>query len=219
MLRAARLALADLLARPFRGVLLKALGLTLLSLIALGLGLHASLAALPQFKAHWLNWIVDAIANLGIVLGSIVLAVPVASLCVGFFLDDIARAVERRHYPAREGRSLALWPTLTTTLGFLAFLIVVNLLALPLYFIPGPNVLAWLAINGAILGREYFELAALRHVPPGALGRVRGHYRFSMLACGVLIALVLSIPVLNLLAPLFGTALMVHLFHGRAADA
>jgi CysZ protein len=217
MLRAAGLALADLFARPLRGLLLKALSLTLLLLIALGWGLHAGLSALPHFKAHWLNWIVDVIANLGIVVGSIVLAMPVASLCVGFFLDDIARAVEQKHYPAREGRSLALWPTLTTTLAFLVFLVVVNLLALPLYLIPGPNVLAWLLINGAILGREYFELAALRHVAPDALGQARKRNWFSMLAGGVLIALVLSVPVLNLLAPFFGTALMVHLFQGRAA--
>jgi CysZ protein len=215
MFRAAGLALADLFDGRFRLVLLQALGLTLLLFAALGEAAHLGLGALPHFQAHWLNLVIEIVAGLGIVVGSIFLAVPVASLFVGLFLDDIARRVEAKRYPDEPpGTTLALWPTFTTALAFLGQLLLLNVLALPFYFVPGANVAVWLIVNGWILGREYFELAAFRHAPPSTVKALRKRYQLRILVSGILIALALSIPVLNLLAPLFGTAFMVHLYKG-----
>jgi len=215
MFRAAGLALADLFDRHFRLVALQALGLTLALLLGLGALTHWALRVLPHFRAHWLNLIVSVLADAGIVVGSVLLAVPVASLFVCFFLDAVAHRVEAKRYPQDPpGKTLGLWPALTTGLSFLGGILLINLLALPLYFVPGVGAAVWLLVNGWVLGREYFELAAFRHLAPTAVKTLRRRYRLRILVSGILIALALSIPVVNLLAPLFGTAFMVHIFKG-----
>ena len=74
--------------------------------------------------------------------------------------------------------------------------------------------------NGYLLGREYFELAAMRHMPPEAAKQLRKTNRITVLLCGLIIAAVASVPILNLITPLFGTAFMVRIYKGlsRASD-
>src|SRR5262249_46176818 len=150
---------------------------------------------------------------LGIVVGSLFLAAPVASLFIGIFLEDVAVAVERKRYPADlPGQSLGVWASLTTALAFLGALLIANLIALPFYLIPGANLAIYLVLNGYVLGREYFEFVAFRHRPPREATKLRRRHAFSVFLAGAIIALALLVPILNLLAPLFGTAFMVHVF-------
>ena len=207
------LALRDLGDPSFRRVLLKALALTLLLLLGLGYAAHWGLAAIPRFGWAWLRAVVEIAGNLGIVVGSLFLAAPVASLFVGIFVEDVAAAVEAKRYPGDPpGKSLGLVASLATALGFLGTLLVLNLVALPFYLIPGANLVIYLILNGYLLGREYFELVAFRHQPPKDATRLRRRRRFTVLFAGMIIALALLVPILNLLAPLFGTAFMVHVF-------
>jgi CysZ protein len=213
MIRAGLLALGDLGSRPFRRVVWQALALTLVLLAGLGYGAHWGLAHMPHFGWGWLNTVVRIAGDLGLVIGAFFLAAPVAALVIGIFLEDIAVGVEKRRYPADPpGKSLGLGPTLMTALAFLLTLIVVNLIALPLYLGPGANLAVYLAVNGYLLGREYFELVAFRHYPPRAAARLRRAHGFTVFFAGVIIALALLVPIANLLAPLFGTAFMVHVF-------
>jgi CysZ protein len=211
MLCAGLMALMDLGDRHFRRVFWRSVALTLALLLALGYGAHLAFAALPRFGWSWLNRAVEIAGDLGIVVGSLFLIAPAASIVISFFLEEIAAAVEAKRYPADPpGRSLGLWPALTTALAFLLALIFVNLIVLPLYLIPGANLAAYLAANGYLLGREYFELVAFRHHPPAAAARLRRAQGLRVFLAGVIIALALLVPILNLLAPLFGTAFMVH---------
>ena len=213
MIRAALLALADLGSRSFRRALWLALLLTAALLAGLAMAADFGIKAIPPFGWPWLNTVLSIAGDLGIVLGSIFLAAPVASIVICFFLEDVAAAVEKRRYPQDPpGKSVGLWPTVTTGLAFLGALILVNLVALPLYLLPGPNLVVYLCANGYLLGREYFELVALRHAPPGRVARLRKDNRFTVFLAGVIIALALLVPILNLLTPLFGTAFMVHIF-------
>ena len=94
--------------RAFRGVLLRALGLTILLLGGFVWGTSLLLGwLLPDTVS--LPWIGDVtfIETLASGLGvgaalilSIFLMVPVASLIIGVFLEVIAAAVETKHYPA-----------------------------------------------------------------------------------------------------------------------
>ena len=90
--------------------------------------------------------------------------------------------------------------------------IVLNLLALPLYLLPGPNILIYLALNGYLLGREYFETVAQRRLGGRAVAQARRRVRLRLWVAGVLIALMLAVPLLNLIAPVLATAFMTHLF-------
>jgi CysZ protein len=213
MIRACFLALADLFGKSFRRALGLALLLTAALLAGLGYAAHYGLRAIPPFGWPWLNTVVEILGDLGILVGSILLAAPVASIVICIFLEDVAVAVETKRY--REdppGRSLGFWPTITTGLAFLLPLILVNLVALPLYFVPGANLAVYLVSNGYLLGREYFELVAFRHHPPPVVAQLRKAHGLQVFLAGVIIALALLVPILNLLAPLFGTAFMVHVF-------
>ena len=67
-----------------------------------------------------------------------------------------------------------------------------------------------------LLGREYFELAAMRFHPADEAKRIRRAHRGTLFVAGMFIAAFVSIPILNLATPLFGMAFMVHM-HKRLA--
>jgi uncharacterized protein involved in cysteine biosynthesis len=94
---------------------------------------------------------------------------------------------------------------------FAVVALLLNLLALPFYFVPGANVPVYLALNGYLLGREYFELVAGQRLPLRELGRLRRRQRSRLWLAGVAIAAMLIIPVFNLVAPVVAIAFMVHL--------
>ena len=86
-----------------------------------------------------------------------------------------------------------------------------NLVALLLFFIPGINIGAFFVANAYLLGREYFELAAGRFWPAEDVARLRTEHRGTVLAGGAVVAGLVLIPVLNLITPVFGAVMMVHL--------
>lgn len=164
------------------------------------------------------RWLKDLFSwGAGLLLGllSMFLMIPVASAITSLFLDDVADAVEARHYPTLpQNPRTPFAEALTDTLSFLGVLIVVNLLAIIAYVIFAPIALfIFWAVNGFLLGREYFTLAAMRRV-----GRVKAKVLFrrnllTIWAAGFLMAIPLSIPMINLIIPILGAATFTHLFH------
>ncbi|MFD1342130.1 EI24 domain-containing protein [Litorisediminicola beolgyonensis] len=146
---------------------------------------------------------------------SVFLMIPVASAMTSLFLEDVARAVEDRHYPelAAPGR-IPFWDALRDTLGFLGVLIGANIVALILYlvFAPIAPLIFW-GLNGFLLGREYFTLAAMRRVGREGARRLRRRHLGTIWAGGVVMAVPLSVPLLNLLVPILGAATFTHLYH------
>ena len=146
---------------------------------------------------------------------SVFLMMPVASAFTAFFLDEVAQAVEDRHYPGQPApHRLGFVSTVTDTLGFLALLLVVNLVSLLLWAVTGPvmPVLSW-AINGYLLGREYFTLVAARRLGHEGAVQLRRRYGGQVWLAGALMAAPLSFPLVNLLVPVVGVATFTHLFH------
>ena len=150
---------------------------------------------------------------------SIFLMIPVASAFTGLFLEDVADAVEDRHYPdLPPATPLTLAEGLRQSVNFLGVVIAVNLAALFVYPFVGPGfpVLFW-AINGFLLGREYFSLVALRRLPPSEVKLMRRRNRWTLWAAGTLMAVPLSVPVLNLVIPVLGVATFTHIYHQLAS--
>lgn len=219
MLRAAGQALQDLFTPPFRAVLWKCVGLTVALLALL---IVAAEWAFGYFVA-WPDWIETTIQWLGglaLVAGSIFLVPPVTSLIAGLYLDDIAAVVERERYPADPpGRELATLPAIGVAIKFFFVVLAVNIVALFLLLVPGVNLVAFYAGNGYLLGREYFELAAMRHLAPAEARRLRKANRLTIFLSGLIIAALASVPILNLVTPLFATAFMVRIYKGLARRA
>lgn len=207
----------------FRRVLAQGLALTLALLVALWVAtiwlvrrVTPDTLTLPWLgEVAWLDTAASAGSVLLLLLASVVLMVPVASAFTGLFLDRIADAVEARHYPALPvARSQSLAEQFTGSLGFFALILVANLIALAVWPFTGPlaPLLFW-ALNGFLLGREYFTLAALRHLPPAQAKRLYRANRLTVWAAGTLMAAPLSIPLVNLFIPVLGAATFTHIFH------
>jgi len=219
MLAAAGQAFEELFSPPFRAVLLKCVGFTLVLLA----GLIVALQLAFTYFVVWPDWIETTIQWLGglaMVAASIFLIPPVTSLIAGLYLDDIAELVERNTFPAdAPGRALPVGTSALLAVKFFFVVLAVNLIALFLLLIPGVNLIAFYVGNGYLLGREYFELAAMRHVSAKDAKRLRKANRLKVLLCGLVIAAVASVPILNLVTPLFATGFMVRMFKRMAAKA
>lgn len=158
--------------------------------------------------------------SLFLMLGlSVFLMVPVASAFSGLFIEDIADAVEDRHYPGLPPVTpVRLGDSLVDSLNFLGLVIAANVLALVLYIFAGPfiPVVFW-AVNGWLLGREYFTLVATRRLGREGAKALRAQNSGRIWLAGVLMAAPLSVPLVNLVIPVLGVATFTHLFHRMAA--
>ncbi len=201
---------------PFRKVLIQSLALTLgvLALVWVGLGrLAATYMTTPW---PWLDTLIAIAAALGLLVGLIFLVAPVSALVAGFYLDELAQTVERSIAPDDVGSAPPGGQAMWLALKFTAVSVLVNLLALALLLLPGINLIAFFGANAYLLGREYFELAALRHRPIEEVRTLRKAHGLYLFVCGLFIAALVAIPVANLLTPLFATAFMVRV-HQRIA--
>jgi len=198
-----------------------------LSFAAIMAGLLALVPMIPDMGVGWADWTVDVLADLGAIVLTVIAAYvffpAIATFFMGFFLDDIVAAVEARHYPqvtARRGASLA--DEVLLGLKFALFAIALNLLILPLYLVllisgVGAPVTAalFLLINGMLIGREFFEMVAVRHLPRGQVRRLRLARSGEAYRTGLAIAALFLIPFVNLIAPVLGAAMMTHTVHAR----
>lgn len=150
---------------------------------------------------------------------SVFLMVPVASAFTGLFLDDVADAVEARHYPhLPQAPRAGFRDALVDSLRYFGVLVVLNLLGMVLFVFSGGLGIAGLwAINGYLLSREYFTMIALRRMNRDQAQAMRRANLGRIWLTGVLMAIPLSVPVLNLFLPVFGAATFTHLYHRLAA--
>jgi uncharacterized protein involved in cysteine biosynthesis len=199
--------------RAFRRVLFLGLGL----IIAFLVGLYAAWLALVDVIADGplvlpfvgeVTWI-GSLLNWGglgvIVLMSIFLMIPTASAITSFFLEDVADAVEAKHYPTlmpapKVGFFEALSDTALFAYAMLPFL------AVPIFY----------ALNGYLLGREYFTIAAMRREGRAGAKEMRRQFSGQIWIAGILMALPLTIPIMNLFIPILGAATFTHLYHRLA---
>ncbi len=208
-------ALDQLFTLPFRSVLFKSLGLVIGIFIVIAAALQAFIASLPEMPYPFLDQIAAVLAGFGILVSMWFLIVPVTALVAGLFLDEIAAAVEKRYYPADSpGREQPLARTIAYSVRFALVVLGLNLLALPFYLIPPLGLVIHFVLNGYLLGREYFELAALRHMSFADARSFRRHHRGEVFFAGAVLAGLLLIPVVNFFVPIFGAAFMVHVFKG-----
>ena len=218
MIEAAQLALRDIFSPDFRHVFWKAVALTIGLLAALWIALTELVRFFVDLPYDWLDTGLTVVAALTLLVGLGFLVAPVASLFGGLYLDDIAEIVERERYPAdTPGRAMPFVNSLAATGKFTFVVLAVNLVALPLVFLLGFGFVVFLVANAYLLGREYFELAALRFHDRTKVERLRKRYSVRLFFAGLVIAGLLAIPIANLLAPLFATAFMVHVYKRIAA--
>jgi uncharacterized protein involved in cysteine biosynthesis len=188
--------------------------------IALTLLVFVLLAVLAWWLIGWLSglhgWWAE-IAQVGGLLVTLVLAwftfPALAAAISAIFSDKVISAVEARYYPGRPAAmEVSVWASIIDGVKLALISLAVNLITLPLLFIPPLYVVVAWGLNGYLLGREYYEMAAFRWLERGQAKALFAAQRSTFTMGGVLIAILSTIPVLNLIAPIIATAFVVHLF-------
>src|ERR1700692_1068878 len=226
MLDAAVKALSQILSPPMRSILWRSIGLALVLIVVLAIGLQRLLSWFAASGEGWaeamlgpgfhtpldiLSWVISIAAGFGVVFGAVFLMPAITSLVASVFVDEVADHVEREHYPAeRPGTALPFGLAMTEGVKTALLTLPVYLIALPFVFVAGAGFIAFFIATAWLLGGEYFELAAMRFRPPGEAKAMRKENAATVFTAGLVIAAFISIPIVNLAAPLLGIALMVH---------
>jgi uncharacterized protein involved in cysteine biosynthesis len=227
MLDAVVKALGQMFSPPFRTVLLKSVGLAIAFLALVVIVLFRLLEWLSGAGMEWLegtigpaahgplavlDWVVAIALTLGLFTGAVLLTPAVTALVASFFADEIAELVEQSHYSADPpGVAMPLWVAAVEGAKTALLAIAVYLCVLPFFLFAGAGAVVFFIATAWLLGREYFQLAAMRFRPVAAAKALRRRHQATIFTAGLFIAAFVSIPILNLATPLFGVALMVHM--------
>ncbi len=223
LVRSIRLAAGQMFTPQFRSVLWKSLGWTIVLLIAAWLVLQQLVAIflVPMLDSWpWVATSVQWLIGAGLLVGAGFVIAPVTAIFAGLFLDDIAECVERVSYPHDPpGQPLPMGPSIWLAVKFAFVVLAANLVALALVLLPGINMGVFFLVNGYLLGREYFQFAAMRFYGEREAEQLRKSHGGTVFVGGLAIAVFVAIPIVNLGTPIFAAALMMHLFKAIEADA
>src|SRR4249919_284506 len=207
-------ALSQMFTPALRRVLLKAAGLALIVIVIIGIAMQRLLAAWADAGANWaeqasgmaphaawaaLAWVLSVIAALGIITGALFLMPAVTAFVGSFFVDEVGEAVEREHYPHDPvGHPLPFLLALAEGTKIAVLALLVYLCALPFVLFAGLGFVILFLANAYLLGREYFELAAMRFRSPHEAKAMRKANAAYLFTAGMFVAAYVSIPILNL---------------------
>jgi CysZ protein len=202
-------ALAQLGDPAFRRPIALSLALAALVFATLWLIVWFLLTRTALSELGWIDTTLDVLGGLAAIVLTFVLFPGVVAALLA---ETIIGAVERRYYPGLPPpRSQPVAEQIAIALRFLAMVVALNLLALPLYFIPVVNALVFYGLNGYLLGREYFEMVAPRRLASEPRRELWRRRRTGFVFAGAAIAFISTLPVINLLAPVLAAAAMTHL--------
>lgn len=190
---------------------LLSLGVLLALLGAAAWGLNAFILKEQAAQAFLALSLIESVAAVILAMLLFPIALP---LIVSFFDDRIADAIETHEYgnvPLPQPQPF--WNELWHDIKFSLWALFLNVVSLPIYFIPALNAVWFFVLNGCLLGRQFFVMIAARHMSRGNAAALVVRHRLPIYAGGIIITLCATIPFVNLAAPFWGVALMVHLFH------
>lgn len=214
MIKAAFTALGDVLSPDFRSVLFKAVGLAIVLLIAIVAGTVFLLDMLKLAPWGWGNSIIEVVGGLGVAVLAFFMIPPVTALFAGLYLDHIAGLVERKHYPSDPpGSELPTTKAILLGVQFGLLVLLVNLAVLPMLLF-GVGAIVLLIVNAYLISREYFEMAAMRHMAVDEAKELRRQNTPHIFIAGFVPAALALVPFVNLAVPLFSTSYFVHIFKG-----
>jgi CysZ protein len=227
MLAAVFKALDQMFTPPFRAVLFKSVGLAIALLVVLVIVLFRLLGWLSGTGIGWLEmtlgswahgtlavigWIIAVALGVGLLAGAVLLMPAVTAVVASLFADEIAEIVERTHFPADPpGRALPIVRATVEGAKIALLAVAIYLVATPFLLFAGIGVVLFFLATAWVQGLQYFELAAMRFHSAAEAKALRRIHHTTVFIGGLFIAGFVSIPILNLATPLFGTALMVHI--------
>ncbi len=196
----------------FRKVVLIGVAGALATIVGLWVLIWFGLNSITFFTdGGWLETAVDWLLGIGLTL-LVLLLFPAATVLISsLLLDQIADAVEDKHYPTLpDTRPQPIIDALISGLKFALTALALNILLLPLLLAGPLYVIAFYGMNGYLLSREYFELVAARRYDALTVEAIRKSRQKKLWIAGVGLTFLMTIPLVNLVAPIIATAFMVH---------
>lgn len=225
MFSALFLAIQQLADKRIRSVVVRAVVVSGVVFIALIFGISWTLTSTSFFGIEWLDSGVPILGGATAFAIGLLIFPALTGLVISFMMEEIARAVETRHFPDLPGvREEPIWEMVRHAARFASIAVGLNLLVLVfvvpvllITFVLAPLIpFVFCALNGYLLGREYFEFAALRRLDPAAMQLLRRRHKTRIFICGIVISVLMAIPLVNWLMPVVAAAYMVHVFeHAR----
>lgn len=176
--------------------------------------IHYLIPLIPH-AAGWLGFLFGAIrfvAGVGAVVLGIAIS-PAASLFIGGLLFDAAASRVEKALGAPSPRKVGLAEGFLTGLRMAVPSLLLNLLVMPLYVIPGVNALVFVCINGYLMGRDFATTAAVRRMPFKEALKLRRNARLSVFVVGVACAVV------PFLGALIGASAMTRLVNALVSSS
>ena len=216
MIRAFELAMRQLGDPKLRVIVWQSLALSLVLQIGLGVLAWWALQSFATFQWNWVNETIRWLGGGAVAVLALMLFPASFGIVISIFMERIADIVEARHYPQLgPARGIPLWTGLWSGIMFLFALLAINLVMLPFYivglFIAGLGAVLFYGVNGWLAGREYYEQVALRRRDPAEVRAWRKANAGTLWLTGAAIVFLGTIPILNLIVPVFGVAAMVHI--------
>lgn len=216
MLRSISLGIASLNDMRIMLVLAKVVALTLGVFAMTGVGLWFGIDHLfDRYGMKDDGGISALIAATVMAITGWVLFRAVAMAITWVFADDIIDAVEDRHYPFASAKGQRPGFAKAARMGLLSVgrAVGYNLLMSPVYllllFTGVGTALAFLLVNGYLIGRDLEDMLISRHGEEQRLGAIR---RF-VLGLGSTAAML--IPIVQFIVPVVATAAAVHMAHDK----
>ncbi|MBI1275326.1 hypothetical protein GC177_05070 [bacterium] len=204
--------LESLTNHPLRRYAMASMILSALLLLGIAAGL-TTLLVQTRFIASggWGEWLLDGLVGVGSWVAAWFLFPLITPLVASLWLDRVIMGVEAEYGDA-SGREPHLGASMKAGLKFFGKALALNIVVLPLYFIPLVNLFVYYALNGYLLSREFLEAVLLRHMSAADAEAFRHQRKTRLRVMGLILAGCGSLPVINLLLPLLGVAMMAHLF-------
>ena len=201
----------------FRRVIIKSILLSVLVFIFLAIIVWFVLSETNFFTFWVFEAFADMFGGITAIVISWLLFPTLASFFITVFLEDIVEAVESRYYPNTLLEKINNpSATFVISLRFTVIALFLNILAIPFYFFtiwfPPLGIFVFYCLNSYLLGREYFELVALRHIKLKDISSIRRSNSWQLFLFGSVTTFLFTIPIINFLAPILGVAGMTHFF-------
>ncbi|MDX2274860.1 MAG: EI24 domain-containing protein [Hyphomonadaceae bacterium] len=190
--------------------------LALINLVLAGVISGASAVALIHYLTPlipeaqgWLGFGFDA-ARFVLGVGAVVLGIavsPAMSMLVGGVLFEFAVGRVEKAIGAPVPRQPSFLEGLWNGVRMAVPSLLLNLLVLPLYLIPGINALVFYSLNGYLMGRDYAMVAGVRRLPFRDALKLRRRHRGAVFLVGLVCAII------PFLGPLIGASGMTRLIH------
>lgn len=169
-------------------------------------GLHFVVPLIPDRGGSlgYLTMAGSLAASVFVVVLAIALS-PAISMIVGGVLFDIAAERVEKKIGLPEGRAVPIQEGLWNGVRIALPALILNLIAIPFYFIPGINALVFYGLNGFLMGREYATVTAARRMNYADAVALRKRHGGAVFIVG------LACSVIPFVAPLVGASAMTRL--------